>query len=82
MTKLLEGKQLEDRARQLGIDVRGEHITESSIGRTRACDYELQRRVIEAERATRESRLWILAVISALASVVSALAAWFAAAHK
>lgn len=39
---------------------------------------ELDRRIIEAERARREARLWIIAVISAIASVVSAVAAWMA----
>ena len=46
------------------------------LGRERrALDYELQRRVIEAERTIREARLWWIAVISAVASVVSALTA-------
>jgi hypothetical protein len=82
-TKLPEGKQLEERARQLGIDVRGDLIFQSSIGRQPiAPDYELQRRVIEAERAKREKWLWFLALISALASLVSACAAWLAVARK
>jgi hypothetical protein len=79
MTKLLEGHELEQRARKLGIDVSGELITKSSSGRSRlAPDYELQRRVTEAERSIRESRLWIIALISAIASAVSAIAAWMA----
>ena len=49
---------------------------QSSSGQSRrADDAELQRRVIEAERAIRESKLWKLAVISALASVFSAITA-------
>jgi len=60
---LLQGQELEKR-------------TWSSSGRaSRASDYELQRRVQEAERSLRESRLWILAIISAIASVLSAVAA-------
>lgn len=39
---------------------------------------ELQRRVLEASRARRESWLWLLAFLSALASVASAAAAWVA----
>jgi type IV secretory pathway component VirB8 len=35
----------------------------------------LQRRVIEAERSHRESRLWLIAVISSIASVISAATA-------
>lgn len=73
---LLTGAALENRARELGVDVEGEPRTQSSSGRApRASDYELQRRLMEAERGIRESRLWILAVISAIASVRSAAAA-------
>ena len=62
---LLTGTALESRARELGVDIEGDPRTHSSSGRVpRASDYELQRRVLEAERGIRESRLWILAVIS------------------
>jgi hypothetical protein len=83
MAKLLGSKQIEERARELGVDVSGELLTRSSSGRSpRAPDFELQRRVIEAERSIRESRLWILAVISAVASVLSAIAALVAVMNK
>jgi len=83
MRKMLEGDALEQQARQLGVDVQGELITQSSSGRhKRASDYELQRRVIEAKRSFRESRLWKLALISAIASVASALAALLAVLYK
>ena len=63
MKKLLEGENLEKRARKLGCDIQGDPITQSRIGREeRASDYELQRRVIEAERSFRESRLWLIAL--------------------
>ena len=76
---LLTGKALESRAQALGVDIEGDPRTHSSSGRApRASDYELQRRVLEAERGIRESRLWILAVISAIASVLSAAAAMIA----
>ena len=76
MNKLLQGDDLERRAIELGIDIKGEAITQSSMGRKkRADDCELQRRIIEAERSNRESRLWLIAVISALASVISAATA-------
>ena len=39
---------------------------------------ELIRRIQEAARSIRESRLWLIALISAIASVISALAAWHA----
>lgn len=81
--KLLEGQELENRARQLGVDIRGDLITQSASGRMqRAADYEIQRRVIEAERARRDSWLWVLAMLSACASVLSALAAWFAVVRR
>jgi hypothetical protein len=83
MAKLLEGNQLEQRARELGVDITGELRTQSSSGRApRASDFELQQRISEAERGIRESRLWILAVISAIASVLSAIAALIAVAWK
>jgi hypothetical protein len=76
MAKLLEGDQLEQRARELGVDITGELRTQSSSGRAPcASDFELQQRVLEAERSIRESRLWTLAFISAIASVLSAIAA-------
>lgn len=83
MKKILEGDALEQRARKLGIDIQGDLITQSSSGRhKRASDYELQRRVVEAERAIRESKLWQLALISAIASVASAVAALLAIALR
>lgn len=79
MKRALQGEALEERARELGVDIEGELRTQSSSGRSpRAPDYELQRRVLEAERAGRESKLWILAVVSAVASVLSAAAALIA----
>lgn len=83
MDKLLEGQPLQEQARELGIDIRGDWIYQPPISRQPiAPDYELQRRVIEAKRARREQWLWLLAVISAIASVVSALAAWAAVMKK
>jgi hypothetical protein len=52
---LLKGAALENRARELGVDIDGDPRTQSSSGRApRASDYELQRRVLEAERGIRE----------------------------
>ncbi len=83
MAKILQGDQLAQRAKELGVDIEGEPQTQSYSGRSpRAPDYELQRRVAEAERTVRESRLWLLAVISAIASVASAIAAVIAVARK
>ena len=35
-------------------------------------------RIIDLERSHREEKLWIIALLSAIASILSALAAWFA----
>jgi len=70
------GEELERRARELGVDVLGGPATRSSSGdRRQAPDHELQRRVIEAERARRESNLWVLAVLSTVLALLSAIAA-------
>jgi len=61
------------------LDIQGDAITQSSSGRRRrADDAELQCRVLNAERGIRESRMWLLALLSAIASIVSAIAAWVA----
>ncbi len=39
---------------------------------------ELQRRVWQAERERRDAKLWWVALLSCIASVISALAAWMA----
>ncbi len=79
MAKLLEGEKLEQRCRTLGVDIEGSPRTQSTSGNSpRASDYELQRRLIETERAIRENSLWKLAVLSAIVSIVSAAGAWMA----
>jgi len=70
--KLLNGQELLARARELGVS---EHDLYRDSGPNEA---ELQRRVLEAERANREAWLWLLAVIAAIASLFSAAAAWLA----
>ncbi len=83
MDKLLQGEELERRAKELGVAIQGPPISKSvSGGPPRAHDHELQRRVIEAERHIRESRLWLIAVISAGASVISAITALVAVMGK
>jgi hypothetical protein len=76
MGRLLDGEELVQYARKLGVDIVGELRTQSSSGRApQAPDYELQRRVIEVERGIRESRLWIVALISMIVSVLSTVIA-------
>jgi hypothetical protein len=64
-------------ARQLGVSI-------SELGSSSGIESEpeLDRRILEKERSIREQRLWWIALISALASVLSALAAWYAVSLK
>lgn len=81
MRKLPVGDELQKRAEQLGVAIETDQSVlvpgRGNVSRI-AEDYELQRRVLEAERHMREHRLWLVALISAVASVVSAVAAWLA----
>ena len=45
---------------------------------TKHMEDEIIRRIQEADRSIRESRLWWIAAISAVAAVFSAMAAWLA----
>jgi len=56
------------RAQELGVD----------INRNVPFEYEVQRRVMEAERHIRDGQLWWVALWSAIASVISAAGAWMA----
>ena len=77
MRKLLAGAELRQRCHELGVDTT--EVTYGSRQRIEAGDDVLQRRLLEAQRSRRERGLWILAVLSAIAPVVSALAAaWLA----
>ena len=74
--RLPTGEALVRRARKLGVDVLGDLPARGFSGeRQRAPDYELQGRVIEAERARREGNLWVLAVLSTVLALLSAIAA-------
>ena len=82
MTKppVLSGDALKRRAAELGVSMTGAgtYMTPSGPVSYGAEEHELQRRVLEAERHVRDGRLWIVALVSAVASVVSAAAAWVA----
>jgi len=78
MTKLLTGQELIDECEKRGIDVRGERVSFEDLKkphRAQPTDYELQQRLIEYKRHLRESRMWMLALISALTSFASAIIA-------
>lgn len=71
--KLLKGDELTARAEELGVSLSQLYDSKGHIN-----EPELQRRVAEAERSIRESKLWVVAVIAAMAAVISALGAWAA----
>lgn len=68
MKKLPTGEELQKEVKKLGI-------SQAEIGDN---DSLLQHRILEAKRDIRESRLWIIALVSAIGSVISAIAAWYA----
>lgn len=75
------GEALQTRAKDLGVILTGEqYVTIPGTGSISlpVSEYELQRRVMEAERHLREYRLLLIAVISATASAISAVGAWLA----
>jgi hypothetical protein len=80
MKALLSGQPLRNRADKLGVSFAGLQHSEPSItGDPNSLnDGELQRRVMEAERHKREASLWLVALISAIASVISAITAFCA----
>jgi hypothetical protein len=83
MKKLLQGKDLEKRCNELGIECSGLEIRQKDSGEnSKVYEFELQKKVIEVERSIREHRLWIIALVSAIASVVSAIVALVAVLMK
>jgi hypothetical protein len=80
--RLLSGDALKKRAEELNVDMTGEPIYASISGRRKIEEAELQKRVIEAERSLREKNLWRLALISAIASVISTSVALIAIVSK
>ena len=67
---------LRELAKQLGCSLSSTYSGDGS----KHFEDEVVRRIQEAARSIREARLWWIATISAIASVVSALAAWTAVA--
>ena len=83
--KLLTGDALYKRVRELNVSEETDSFAHSDVyGRQvmPVTEYELQRRVMEAEQHSREHRLWIVAVVSMIISVLSAAAAWWAVLHQ
>lgn len=67
---------LEKLADELGVSMFDTAVTK--YGKTGTNTYEVQRRIRDAIKDWRGSWLWLLAFISAVASALSALAAWMA----
>jgi len=64
--------ELRKLAQRFGVSLHG--TVDPITGKTNIP--ELQSRIINAQRSIREGRLWWIALISAIGSMVSALAAW------
>jgi hypothetical protein len=79
--KLPTGDALEEEAARLGVSLQ-EIYKGGAQGRTILNEPELQRRILAAWADRRNARLWLLALVSAIASVLSAAAAWYAANHR
>lgn len=73
MRQIPRGQGLLNRANQLGVSENETYSSDCILA-----EPELQRRVLEAERHRRDASLWVIALLSAVASVVSAVAAWTA----
>lgn len=77
MKSLKQGQELRKSAKDFGVSLEGlPHPDQPHL--TVLNDPEIQRRVMEAERHKREASLWLLALLSAAASIISAVAAWCA----
>ena len=65
---------LRDLARELGCSLASTYHAPTG----KHFEEEVVRRIQEAAREERDSRIWWIVVLSALASIVSAVAAWIA----
>lgn len=74
--RLPTGSALEDECKRYGISNQGGSAAGTAL------EFERQQRLLAAWREERDSRLWIVALVSALASLASALAAWTAVATR
>ena len=70
--KLLLGQELLECANRLGVSLKHTHDGDSNL-----LEPDLQRRVLEAEKAIRERRGYVVAVGSAVVAALSAIAAWY-----
>ena len=76
--KLHKGDALKKHAENLGVSIGGDKPISDHLpmmGNQPASEHELQRRVMEAENHQRQDRLWIVALVSAVAAVISSATA-------
>ena len=72
MTQKEIEQQAIEKARRLGVS------QYATFDGHRTDTAELQKRIWQAERERRDARLWWIALLSCIASVLAALAAWYA----
>lgn len=74
----LDKKQREVALRELAMELGCSLLSTYSGDGGKHLEDELVRRIQEAARSIRESRMWWIALIASVSSIVSALAAWSA----
>jgi len=74
----MSDKEKREVALRLLANKLGCSLSSTYISNGKHLEDEVIRRIQEAARSIRESRLWWIALFSAIASALSALAAWFA----
>lgn len=80
LKNIMKKEDREIKLREYLIDLGGS-LTSTYTANCKHLEDEVVARIINAERSNREEKLWIIALISAIASVISALAAWIAVAN-
>jgi hypothetical protein len=78
MKRLPQNEKLFALAEELGVSTMPTTKYERNEATGKIAEPVLQARVLSALAERRNHRLWVLALTSAVASVFSALAAWFA----
>jgi hypothetical protein len=77
----LRPEQREIAMREYAIEL-GCSLSSSYTSNGKHVEEEMVKRIQEAMRSIREARMWWIAFVSGVASVISALAAWFAVWNK
>ncbi len=72
-----QGQELIEEAKRLGLSLEDTYPTKS-YGASSVAEPKLQQRVRDAKNLRYARLTWIIALISAIASVISAIAAWCA----